>query len=215
MLKHYILIARPDHWVKHIFVLPGLLLALGLGAPSVAFTDITKNILLGFLSAFLVASANYAINEWLDAETDKNHPEKHRPAVAGLIKAEWVCVEYCVLTFSGLFLASFINQLFFLTCLAFLFSGIVYNVKPLRIKDRVYFDVIVESFNNPIRLFLGWAMVSNNTVPPISLICTYWAVGAFLMASKRKSEYELIVRKAGIESVAKYRESFRLYTETR
>ena len=34
------------------------------------------NIFLGILSICLLASSNYVINEWLDAEFDKFHPEK-------------------------------------------------------------------------------------------------------------------------------------------
>ena len=43
-------------------------------------------LLLGIVSTCLIASANYTINEWLDAPFDRHHPVKrHRPSAAGRI----------------------------------------------------------------------------------------------------------------------------------
>jgi len=95
----------------------------------------------------------------------------------------------------------------------FLISGILYNVRPFRTKERAYLDVISESFNNPIRIMLGWSMVSESTIPPISLIFIFWFGGAFLMAIKRYSEYRLIVESKGSESLASYRRSFAKYSD--
>ncbi len=66
-------------------------------------------------------------------------------------------------------------------------QGIFYNVPPLRTKDKAYFDVISESINNPIRLLIGWAIVDPTSLPPGSIILSYWFGGAFLMAAKRLS----------------------------
>ena len=90
-LKPYIDIARPDHWFKNVFMLPGLLLALALGA------TLPENymwvFLTGLVSVCLIASANYTIIEWLDAEFDRHHPvKKNRPSVSGAIKPEICCV---------------------------------------------------------------------------------------------------------------------------
>jgi 4-hydroxybenzoate polyprenyltransferase len=171
------------------------------------------NCIIGFLSACIIASANYVINEWLDAESDKYHPEKmHRPSALGLISPEYVYLEYLLLTMLGIILAYSINKLFLITIMAFLISGIIYNVKPFRTKDRVYFDVISESVNNPIRLILGWAMISSTTFPPISLVILYWAGGAFLMAAKRLSEYRFICTESGEHTPGLYRRSFYFYS---
>ena len=43
-------------------------------------------------------------------------------------------------------------------------------------------DVIAESFNNPIRLWLGYyALVSPHNVPPLSIVLAWWFFGALLM----------------------------------
>ncbi|MBU6234371.1 MAG: UbiA family prenyltransferase [Alphaproteobacteria bacterium] len=211
-IRHYIALARPDHWVKHIFIVPGIVAAFAL-APHLPVLQIFSNMVIGFISACLVASANYVLNEWLDAETDKNHPEKaNRPSACGLVKPLYVYIEYAVLGVLGLLLAAQINDVFLIASVALFVSGITYNVKPIRTKDRVHFDVLSEAVNNPIRLLLGWAMVSSATIPPLSLLITYWAGGAFLMAAKRLSEYRYIVQEKGPEAPGLYRRSFRFYT---
>lgn len=62
----YVAIARPDHWLKNIFMLPGAALAFfidretGLGnLPGLG---------IGIASTCLIASANYTINEYLDGK---------------------------------------------------------------------------------------------------------------------------------------------------
>ncbi len=208
----YIALARPDHWVKHIFIIPGIVAALAL-APTLPAGTVLSNIVLGFISACLIASSNYVINEWLDAETDRAHPEKaSRPAASGMISARYVYLGYAILCVSGLGIAYAINTLFFIASVAFYISGITYNVRPVRSKDRVYLDVITEAINNPIRLTLGWAMVSSHTIPPLSLMVLYWAGGAFLMAAKRLSEYRFIINEKGKDAAAAYRRSFRYYS---
>jgi decaprenyl-phosphate phosphoribosyltransferase len=208
----YIALARPDHWVKHIFIIPGIVAALAI-APTLPVNQIFYNIAIGFISACLIASSNYVINEWLDAETDRHHPEKaNRPAAAGRITRHFVYLGYAILAVSGLVLAYSINTLFFIASLAFYVSGITYNVRPFRTKDRVYLDVFSEAINNPIRLTLGWAMISSNAIPPLSLVVLYWAGGAFLMAAKRLSEYQYILAEKGPDGPGAYRRSFRYYS---
>lgn len=75
-LKNYIKIARPDHWIKNAFIIPGLVLAVVLiGKPENMVSFLLK-LIAGFFATCFIASANYVINEWLDAEFDKYHPTK-------------------------------------------------------------------------------------------------------------------------------------------
>jgi 4-hydroxybenzoate polyprenyltransferase len=87
--------------------------------------------------------------------------------------------------------------------------GCFYNIPPVRMKDIPYLDVLSESINNPIRLCVGWYIVTATVVPPVSLLVAYWMLGAYFMALKRFSEY----RQIGCEPAALYRRSFEFYTE--
>jgi decaprenyl-phosphate phosphoribosyltransferase len=224
-LKDYLAIIRPDYWLKNIFIIPGILFAIAVYDVSLTGNLFLK-ILVGFISTCLVASANYVINEYLDAEFDKFHPlKKQRTSVVREVNPTIIYAEYAFLAIVGLALGYLISLKFFVTLLFLLFMGVMYNVRPFRSKERVYLDVLSESVNNPIRFCLGWFMVSPaiglymdsrwdleffNSIPPLSIILAYWMGGAFLMATKRFAEYRLIGDKS---TAGLYRRSFKFYTE--
>jgi len=209
MIKDYVAIARPGHWFKQVFILPGVVVAALLtDAP---FSQFAVSLILGFVSANLICSANYTINEWLDAELDRFHPmKKNRPSVLGRIKFKILVIQYVTLAVVGLALGWLVSEAFFWTSVALLIMGLAYNMKPIRTKDRAYLDVLSESVNNPIRLLLGWFIVTSNVLPPVSLLIAYWMGGAFLMAVKRHAELRLIADRS---TAALYRRSFGVYTE--
>ena len=210
----YLSLARLDHATKHVFILPGVALAVILRG--VATQTLIGNLLLGFLSAVCIASANYVINEWLDREFDAHHPKKSkRSSVRNKLIPSLVYLEYFMFLSLGLALALFVNNTFFIVSGFFAVMGVIYNVEPLRSKDKAFLDVLSEAINNPIRLTLGWAMVDPTSLPPMSLLLGYWFGGAFLMNAKRMSEYRDLVRSVGKETLVLYRRSFRYYTENR
>lgn len=209
-LKNYVKIARPDHWIKNLFLLPGSFFALFLTAQPWKGRQWLL-LFLGFAATCLIASANYVINEWLDADSDRFHPtKKFRPFVTERMSVKILLAEYFLLLAAGLLLSVRVNRYFFMTEAALLIMGLVYNVRPLRVKDLPYLDVLSESVNNALRFLLGWFLITDRYYPPVSIVLGFWFGGAFLMAVKRFSEYRMI----GDPVLAgKYRKSFRCYSE--
>ncbi|WP_035261854.1 UbiA prenyltransferase family protein [Desulfonatronum lacustre] len=208
----YIRIARPDHWFKNIFVVPGVLLAIFFDR-SIMGLDIIPGVLLGFLCVCLIASSNYVLNEILDAPTDKFHPEKrNRPLPSGQAKISVAWMVWSVLSLVSLSLGFLVNPFFGFSGVLLWVMGILYNTPPLRFKDVPYLDVLCESVNNPIRLALGWYSTGMGSAPPLSMFIAYWMFGSFLMAAKRFAEYRKI---DDPDRAAKYRKSLGYYNEQR
>lgn len=209
----YVSLARLDHGAKHIFIVPGMVIASLLRG--VDGHTVIRSSTLGFLTAICIASANYVINEWLDRDFDRHHPSKSaRAAVQRDLSRPIVIGEWLGLLAAGLACAWLVSDLMLGVASLFALQGILYNVPPLRTKDKAYFDVVSESINNPLRLMIGWAIIDSATLPPISIILTYWCGGAFLMAAKRLSEYREIVISCGRDLLVRYRASFRGYDES-
>ena len=208
--RKYIRIMRLDHWIKQLFILPGLVAALFLTGTPVSGTLAWK-LCAGFFATCLIASANYVINEWLDAEFDKYHPtKKYRSVVSEGVSGKIVWALWGCLSAAGFAIALAVNIPFLCMCAWLWLMGLLHNVKPVRTKDIPILDVLSESVNNAIRLLMGWFIVSGSTIPPSSLLLGYWMAGAFLMGTKRFAEYRMIGDK---ELAGKYRKSFRYYTE--
>lgn len=209
----YLKVARIDHWLKNIFIVFGHAVAIVL----VFDLDITPSLVwaagLSLIPACLIASANYILNEILDAPFDRLHPtKKHRGIPAGKVSVPilWGVMAGLVAVGFGLALWWFPNPGYTAALGLLLFSGLVYNVQPIRLKDRAYLDVIAESFNNPIRLWLGWyALTPTLAPPPLSIMLAWWAFGGLLMTGKRYSEFRMI---DDVELSGKYRKSFQVYT---
>ena len=209
-LRAHLAIARLDHSIKNLFVLPGIIVPLSL-YPNLLNAHLFVTLLWAFLSITLVACSNYVINEVLDAPFDRLHPTKrNRPAARGLVNIPVAYVQWVLMMVAGVAIGWRISHPFAVTAMVLWLMGCIYNFPPIRSKDVPYLDVLTESINNPLRMLLGWYAVAAWLVPPLSLLMCYWMIGCYFMALKRFSE----LREIGDHGVAgSYRASFRRYTQ--
>ena len=208
-LKAHLAIARLDHSIKNLFVLPGIIVPLSI-YPKLLTVHLVVTLVWAFVSITLVACSNYVINEVLDAPFDRLHPtKKNRPAAKGLVNIPLAYVQWILMMVAGVAIGWTISRPFAITALVLWLMGCAYNIKPLRTKDVPYLDVLTESVNNPLRMLLGWYAVAAWLVPPLSLLMCYWMIGCYFMALKRFSE----LKEIGDRGVAgAYRASFKRYT---
>jgi decaprenyl-phosphate phosphoribosyltransferase len=209
-LQAHVRILRLDHCIKQIFILPGVILAIAITGRHID-RDFIWNVLIGMLSATLISSSNYVLNEMLDAPFDRLHPTKcSRPAAEGLVHFGCGYAQWVVMMVLGLALAGTISRGLFFSAAGLWLMGCLYNIPPIRTKDIPYIDVLSESINNPLRFCLGWYMVTAVVLPPASLLVAYWMLGAYFMALKRFSEHRQINDPA---VAAGYRKSFSVYSQ--
>ena len=199
-LRPYVQIARIDHWFKNAFMLLGVILAVFyqpevcawsslLAARARGARDVPRRVeQLRAQRAARRAEATGCIRR---RSIGPCRPARSSPSIA---YAEWLAL-------GGRRASRWrwrSTRTSSLSALWLWVMGILYNVPPLRTKEWPYLDVLSESVNNPIRLLLGWFALVTTHVPPLSLVISYWMVGAFFMAMKRYAEY----RHIGDRSVA-------------
>jgi 4-hydroxybenzoate polyprenyltransferase len=201
-MNPYLKAMRLGRWPRSLAILSGVAAFFFLHratTPATSVLSFTGKTLFAFLITWAISTANYIINEIADAPYDVHHPSKrHRPLVKGEIRKKPILLFGIILiSISLAFAFLFFSFPFFLSVLALLFAGFLYNIKPIRTKDIPFLDSISESANNPIRFLIGWfAFSSPHVFPPLSLLLSWWVFGNFLMISKRLSEFRLLKDKA-------------------
>jgi 4-hydroxybenzoate polyprenyltransferase len=200
---------RFDHWIKNLVVPVGSLLALAAHRSYPSGTEVGA-ILLAFVVSGLVSSVNYAVNEILDAPFDARHPTKRdRPIPSGRVRVAPLLVLTAAVALLAFGVSWWLLPPAALGGAGALFvAGLVYNLPPLRLKDWPYLDAATESLTNPIRIAIGWHAVAAGA-PPVLLLVTVWAFGAFLMTGKRLAELRLLG-----DVAARYRPTFQAYSVT-
>lgn len=206
--KNYISLLRINHWFKNLFIFVGSISAILINNLQINFELMVQLILTFFLASF-VSSANYLINQITDAYFDAKHPKKKtRPIPSGKVSKE-IAFIFSIIIFLTTFFYSLKTFDYNFSVMIFVFwlAGILYNVKPIRLKDVPFIDVLSESANNPIRFLLGWFAVSPIIFPSINYLLLSWSIGAVLMTAKRYDE----LLNFGKDLVP-YRKTFKVYT---
>src|SRR3984893_10655062 len=204
-LRGHIQIMRIDHWFKNVFVLPGIIAAIGVDAAQ-AKSGLWARILVGLISICLVASSNYVINEVLDAASDLSHRiKRRRPVPSGLVSVPLADVQWVALVLV-------VSQAFAITVFILWVMGCIYNIPPIRSKDVPYIDVLSEAVNNPLRMLAGWFIGSTMSIAPASVLLSYWMVGCYFMAIKPYAEYREVDDRT---TAAAYRKSLAFCTPER
>lgn len=182
---------RPTQWIKNGFVFTPIIF-------SARLTNMEDLLAVAamFVSFCLASSATYILNDYMDLEQDKHHPQKqNRPLASGAVSpraalttmALLVCAVFLVAILAG---ASKVCHVFLLS---YLILQVLYCV---RLKDVVILDVLALSTGFLLRV-LGGAAAINVSVSSWIILCTF-ALAILLALGKRRHEVVILGPQAAL-----------------
>lgn len=171
---------RIPQWVKNLFIfVPAFF------AEKATDWQVEINLLLCFVAFSLMTSCVYIINDYLDIESDRQHPTKSkRPLAAGTVSKQQAIFICIFLFFSSITLAFFSKQNLLFILFFYLIMNILYSFK---LKHIALLDITIISIGFLLRIFAGGVVAA----VPISkwLILMVFLLAMLLALAKRRDEF--------------------------
>ncbi len=185
VLRAYVALLRPRHWIKNVLVLVVPITAGPQAAiPHLAPIGLT---LLAFLSA---SSAVYVLNDLRDCEADRLHPVKRlRPLASGHVGVRGALALLAALLLATVGLLITVPRLGALVLGGYVVMNIWYT---LALKHQPLVDVSVVAAGFVLRVLAG-ALAAGLTIQPLLLICVYCASLALSLGKRRHELADLNV----------------------
>ncbi len=178
---------RPHHWVKNGFVLPGLLFGHAWDRPGIVTAALSAT-----LAFCLASSAVYAFNDALDAQGDREHPDKKdRPVARGAIAPSAAQGIAALLAAAALGLAAWSAWAVAGFVAAYLVLNAAYT---LGLKRVPVLDVFAIASGFMLRLLAGTAGIGIE--PSRWLLACGFLLTLFLGFAKRRAELERLAQDA-------------------
>jgi len=170
---------RPRQWTKNLLLFAALVFARQLFEPGAVVLAT-----LGFIAFCLASSSVYVVNDLVDAEQDRRHPEKRfRPVASGAVTPARAGVLAVALTIAALSLSYAINPTFLTAVIVYIGMTHLYSFRG---KNIVVLDILLVAFGFVIRAIAG-ALAIQVPISDWFILCTAF-VALFLTVSKRKAE---------------------------
>ena len=171
---------RPRQYAKNAFIFAPLFFDRQLFNPRSLLLTI-----LGFIILCILSSGVYVLNDLVDVESDRNHPQKkYRPIASGKISIRSAKI-FCVILFAAAFTgAFFLNKSFFLLCVLMVLINISYSFK---LKHIPLIDIITIGILFLIRVYSGSVLIRVNIFSPWLYIVTFM-LALYLGFGKRRAE---------------------------
>lgn len=187
MLRYYIEALRPRQWIKNLFMFAALFFS------KKAFQfELTFLYIIAFFLFCMLTSSVYLLNDVIDRELDKVHPQKkNRPVASGQIPVRNALTLFGILAISSLSLSLLINSKFFLISLLYFCLNLLYS---LYLKRIVIVDIFCIALGFVFRVLAG-SVLGNIAISNWIIICTFM-LSLFLGFTKRRHELISLNHKA-------------------
>ncbi len=194
----YVELARPSHWVKNVFVLAGIVFGHAWND-----ADLLATALVTTLAFCLASSAVYAFNDSIDAEQDRDHPDKReRPVARGAVSRREAFAVAGVLGTAALVAAAWVGVIATGIVAAYLVLNVAYT---LGLKRVPVIDVFVIAAGFMLRLLAGTSGIG--VEPSQWLLACGFLLTLFLGFAKRRAELARLA-----EDAAQHRAVLDAYT---
>lgn len=188
-IKAIVKLLRPKQWIKNFFIFAAIVFSGKFFNTHILYANVLTFILFCFTS-----SSIYVLNDIVDIEKDRCHPDKkNRPLPSGRVsKKQAIILDFfivcAVLFFSYMYLSIKVS--------AILISYMLINVAYcFKLKNIVIIDVMVITFGFVLRVESG-SLATGVQVSSWLFLCTI-LLSLFLALNKRKSEIITLKDKSG------------------
>jgi 4-hydroxybenzoate polyprenyltransferase len=172
-------VMRPRQWAKNVFVLAPLVFAQEMGDPQAVGVAV-----LAFALFCVLSSSVYVLNDLVDAETDRLHPDKRdRPIASGELSPVAAAVQATTLAIVGLAGALTLGTRFAAIAAGYLVLNLAYS---FGLKRVVIVDVMAVAAGFILRAWAG-AVVLDVALSRWLVLCT-GLLALFLGFVKRRQE---------------------------
>lgn len=183
IFTNIIRLCRPQQWVKNLFVMLPLFFSGNiLNLQLIGYTSVV------FFSFCMASSAIYCLNDYMDAEADRQHPIKcHRPVASGAVTKNMCILLLMLLSFIAVCSLAILPHVAAIQSLYVIMAYLVMNYAYcLRLKNVALIDVIIISLGFVLRVTAG----GTSTGIPIShwIIIMTFLLALFLALSKRRDD---------------------------
>lgn len=184
----YFVEMRPRQWTKNLLVFAALIFSI-----KISNLDMLWKTVVGFFLFCFVSSCVYILNDFMDREADRQHPEKkYRPIASGAINPYAALVFCACLLLLSLAVASAFHIAFGVLLAVYFALNVAYSMK---LKHVVIIDILVIASGFVLRA-IGGGLVIDVPFTPWFLICTL-LLALFLAISKRRHELILLQSNKG------------------
>lgn len=176
----YLRLIRIKQWLKNLFVFLPIFFA-----GKILDLHLLLNSIVAFFSFSFIASSIYIINDYIDIEKDKMHPEKkNRPLAAGKIRINHAIIVFLFLVLASYFMGYLIHSWGVILIISVYFvMNLAYSFK---LKQIAIIDVVIIALGFLLRIYMG-GFATNLPITVWAILVTFFL--ALVMAlGKRRGE---------------------------
>ena len=181
-ILNYIKLIRIKQWVKNVFILVPLIFS-----KHIFDVGYSSKIIIGFFAFSFLSSIVYIINDIIDRESDRNHPQKKfRPLAAGTISINSAVITAGLLLIANIPLSIGLGSKFIAISSAYFALNVFYSIYA---KNIVLLDIFCIAGGFMLRVIAG-AFAIDVEISSWLLLTTMF-LSLFLAIMKRRSELSL------------------------